>query len=206
MMDISGQADTMPVGQNLNQAESNREQKSFIHEVSEEKSFTSKTSPVLLIALLILAIVVVESFITFGLKATANSMISTQQRNIDNATQAINTSPLKETNLQVSQISAGLTAYTNYKNSHVSYSSLWSDLQARVVPNTSLTALSIDNAGLVKIDGHATNFADIALLIASFNKSTSIKNVVLVSSSSNSKNKDFSLTARYLSSNTNGSN
>lgn len=196
MTDITGQT-ANPAEVKYNQAESKNDQRSFIHEVSENSPFSSKISPAMIVALVVLAVVLVEAFITFGLKATADSRTKTEERDIQNANQTISTT-LKDTNTQVAQIVSGLSAYQKYQSSQINYDALWSDLQARVVPNTGLKSLSVNSVGLVKIDGQATNFSDIATLIASLNQSTSIKNVVLVSSNNNGKNVDFSLTAKYL--------
>jgi Tfp pilus assembly protein PilN len=194
MTDLTGGTVSQPIQPN---SITNNEQKSFVSQVSEPGTFSSKISPAMLFAIVALVVVIIEAFFTFILISTANSKLKTQESKITQYTTQINEGTLKATNEQVNQILNGLNVYQQYKNNSVDYASLWSDLSTHTVANVQLKALSIDRKGLVKIDGQATNFSDIANLIASLSKTQSMKNVALISSNSNGQNKDFSLTAHY---------
>lgn len=75
------------------------------------------------------------------------------------------------------------TELDGYLNKQMDWGKVWSEINTRLLTRSRIEAMSMDEKGTVKITGETTTLSDLAKTLVSFQRSETIKDIRLVSSS-----------------------
>lgn len=175
------------------------EQEAFVKHINEKESDGSVDPLGIVFAGAVVAVVVIEFFISLMLTGGAQSKLDTATRQIADQNKILDTPDLQKTQKYATDLAAGMKSYTTLKQADRDYDPVFSEIKKRVVKNTRLKAFSLDEKGVVKMDAEAIGFADVAAFLASFKNASPqvFTKVELASLTFSDKTKTFSVTAQY---------
>lgn len=197
-MELQENQETTGYSQHENK-ESHEEQKAFLHEVdSSEKSFGSSLP--LIIAVAAVAVVVIEVIVSWIMISSTRAKITNAESRINDANRQLSDekTKLSETEKYATGINNAFTVYNQEITKDKDLTPLWDELKTVMVPNTRLKSVAVDEKSVIKLEGEAKSYIDVANLIASFNKkSQRMTKINLVNLTAGENLKSFSLTATY---------
>ena len=175
------------------------EQEAFVKHIDDKESDGSVDPLGIIFAGAVVAVVVIEFFVSLMLTGGAQTKIDSATREIDNQNKILQSPDLQKTQKYATDLAVGIKSYNTLKQTDRDYDPVFSEIKKRVVKNTRLKAFSLDEKGVVKMDAEAIGFADVAGFLASFKNATPqvFTNVELASLTFSDKTKTFSVTAKY---------
>lgn len=198
-MELHGDQETTSYTQHESQ-EDKKEQKTFLHELddAEKQNGPSVALVVGLIAVVVVGIEIISSWI---MVSQTKATITNAESRINDATRLLADDKIKlnETEKYAINLNNAFDVYNQEIVKDKDISPLWEEFKTTMVPNTRLKSVAIDDKSIIKIEGEAKSYVDVANLIASFNKkSQRMKKIGLINLSSGEKAKTFSLSATYV--------
>lgn len=188
-----------PMVDERHDAGAHSEQEAFVKHINDKESDGSVNPLGIIFAGAVVAVVIIEFFISLMLTGGAQSKLDSAMRQIESQEKILESPDLQKTQKYATDLAAGIKSYTALKQTDRDYDPVFSEIKKRVVKNTRLKAFSLDEKGVVKMDAEAIGFADVAGFLASFKNASPqvFTNVELASLTFSDKVKTFSVTAKY---------
>lgn len=137
-----------------------------------------------LFSVLAVILIIIVAIGLYVIRLTNASALKTKDAEMQSLSDELGTNPLKDLDLQMIGLQAGIIAFQRVVSGELYYSKLFTELEKRDPKNVKLTAFSLDDKGLIKLSGEASDFTSIAKLIRSLENSSMFDDVKLVSSTS----------------------
>lgn len=197
-MELQESQETSSFSQHENK-EDKKEQRVFLHEIDNAPKPYATSAP-LIIALLAVAVVVIEIIFSWIMVGSTKAKITNAESRINDANRQLSDAKTKlsETEKYATGLNNAFSVYNQEIINSKDVAALWDEFKIIMVPNTRLKSVGIDEKGKIKIEGEAKSYVDVANLIASFNKkSQRMSNINLINLVSGEKVKSFNLSASY---------
>ena len=147
------------------------------------------------IFVVIAAVVVVAlSIITSLVAATKRSQAASLERKKLELENQLKSGDIAQAKAQLQGLLTSSATLKQVLDNRINWRLLFDELQKSLIKSASLVNLNFEERGVLRIDGEATDFSSIAKLVASFNRSSVVKDVAITAITPSGTAIKFSLT------------